>query len=45
VEEVTVAGNLKDMFRGIVALGTDVETRGSRRVGSILLARMTLAGA
>jgi len=44
VEEVTVAGNLKDMFRGIVALGTDVETRGSRRVGSILLDRMTLAG-
>ncbi len=44
VEEITVAGNLKDMFKGIVALGTDVETRGSRRVGSILIDRMTVAG-
>lgn len=44
VEEITVAGNLKDMFRGIVALGTDVETRGSRQVGSILIDRMTVAG-
>jgi len=44
VEEITVAGNLRDMFRGIVALGTDVETRGSRRVGSILIERMTVAG-
>ncbi len=44
VEEITVAGNLRDMFRGIVALGTDVETRGSRRVGSILVERMTVAG-
>jgi PmbA protein len=44
VEEITVAGNLKDMFLGIVALGTDVETRGSRQVGSILIDRMTVAG-
>jgi PmbA protein len=44
VEEITVAGNLKDMFRGIVALGTDLETRGSRQVGSILIDRMTVAG-
>lgn len=44
VEEITVAGNLKDMFMGVVALGTDVETRGSRRVGSILIDRMTVAG-
>ena len=44
VEEITIAGNLKDMFRGIVAIGTDVETRGSRRVGSILIDRMTVAG-
>lgn len=44
VEEITVAGNLKDMFRDIVALGTDVETRGSRQVGSILVERMTVAG-
>jgi PmbA protein len=44
VEEITVAGNLKDMFRGIVAIGSDVETRGSRQVGSILIDRMTVAG-
>lgn len=44
VEEITVAGNLRDMFRGIVAVGDDVETRGSRRVGSILIERMTVAG-
>ncbi len=44
VEEITVAGNLRDMFRGIVAIGSDVETRGSRRVGSILIERMTVAG-
>jgi PmbA protein len=44
VEEITVAGNLKDMFQGIVAIGTDVETRGSRQVGSILIDRMTVAG-
>ncbi len=44
VEEITVAGNLKDMFLGIQAIGTDVEVRGSRRVGSILIDRMTVAG-
>jgi PmbA protein len=44
VEEITVAGNLGDMFRGIQAIGTDVEVRGSRRVGSILVDRMTVAG-
>ncbi len=44
VEEITVAGNLKDMFRGIVAAGTDVIRRGSRQCGSILVERMTIAG-
>ena len=44
VEEITIAGNLRDMFKGIVALGSDVETRGSRRVGSILIEQMTVAG-
>lgn len=44
VEEITVAGNLKDMFRGIVAAGTDVIRRGSRQCGSILVDRMTIAG-
>jgi PmbA protein len=44
VEEVTIAGNLKDMFRGIVAVGRDVLVRGSRSTGSILVDRMTVAG-
>jgi PmbA protein len=44
VEEITIAGNLKDIFRGIVAIGSDVDRRGSRHVGSILVDRMTVAG-
>ncbi|HVF64413.1 MAG TPA: metalloprotease PmbA [Casimicrobiaceae bacterium] len=44
VEEITIAGNLKDIFRGIVAVGRDVDRRGSRHVGSILVDRMTVAG-
>jgi len=44
VEEITVAGNLKDMFKAIVATGNDVLTRGSRTCGSILVDGMTIAG-
>jgi PmbA protein len=44
VEEITIAGNLRDMFKGIVAVGNDVDRRGSRHTGSILLDRMTVAG-
>ncbi|WP_310446794.1 metalloprotease PmbA [Thiobacillus sp.] len=44
VEEITIAGNLAEMFKGIVAIGMDVERRGSKQVGSILIDRMTLAG-
>ncbi|MDP2832464.1 MAG: metalloprotease PmbA [Pseudomonadota bacterium] len=44
VEEITIAGNMRDMLGGIVAIGRDVETRGSRRVGSILIGNMTVAG-
>jgi PmbA protein len=44
VEEITVAGNLRDMFRGMVAAGTDVDVRGSLRTGSILIESMTVAG-
>lgn len=44
VQEVTVAGNLRDMFGGILAVGTDVLPRGSRQCGSILIERMTVAG-
>jgi PmbA protein len=45
VEEITVAGNLRDIFRGIVAVGSDEVVRGSRRCGSILVDNMTIAGA
>jgi PmbA protein len=44
VHEVTIAGNLKDMFLGIVAVGNDTVVRGSKQVGSILIERMTVAG-
>jgi len=44
VEEITIAGNLRDMLRGIVEIGNDVEIRGSKQVGSILVERMTVAG-
>jgi len=44
VQEITIAGNLKDIFRGIAAIGTDVVVRGSRQCGSILVEDMTVAG-
>jgi len=44
VQEITIAGNLKDMFRGISAVGNDVVRRGSRYCGSILIDKMTIAG-
>lgn len=44
VEEITIAGNLKQMLAGIVAVGNDVIIRGSKQCGSILIDRMTVAG-
>ena len=44
VHEVTVAGNLKDMYRSIVDVGSDVDVRGGTRTGSILVEQMTIAG-
>jgi PmbA protein len=44
VEEVTIAGNLRDMFASIVAIGADTLVRGSKQTGSILIERMTVAG-
>ena len=44
VHEITIAGNLKAMYRDIAALGADVDTRGGIRVGSVLLSEMTVAG-
>jgi PmbA protein len=45
VEEITIAGNLRDMFRSISAIGGDLLTRGSRTCGSIVVDGMTIAGA
>ena len=45
VEEITIAGNLKDMFRGIAAIGADTVVRSGRTCGSILVENMTIAGA
>ena len=44
VEEITIAGNLKDMFKNIVAIGNDVDYRGNTRTGSILIEQMSIAG-
>lgn len=44
VEEITIAGNLKDMYTHIVAVGNDVLVQGSRQCGSILIENMMVAG-
>jgi PmbA protein len=44
VHEITVAGNLKDLYRRIVDVGSDIDVRGGIRTGSILLEEMTVAG-
>jgi PmbA protein len=44
VTEITIAGNLKDMFRGILGIGTDVDRRGGVLTGSILLEQMSIGG-
>jgi len=44
VEEITIAGNLKNMFRGIVAIANDALPYGSKRVGSLLIDNMSIAG-
>lgn len=45
VHEITIAGNLKNMLMGIQEIGSDVLVRGSKHCGSILVDRMTVAGA
>ena len=44
VQEITIAGNLKEMFRTIEAVGSDVYNYGAKTVGSILVSRMKVAG-
>jgi PmbA protein len=44
VAEITIAGNLREMFAEIAAVGDDIDARGGTRVGSILLREVTIAG-
>ena len=44
VEELTIAGNLRDMFRSIVEVGNDVDLRRNIRTGSILISNMAVSG-
>ncbi len=44
VQEVTIAGNLRDMFKNIVAIGNDVDRRGNVNTGSVLIEQMKVAG-
>lgn len=44
VQEITIAGNLLDMYRGIEAVGADVYNYGAKSIGSVLINRMKIAG-
>ena len=44
VHEITIAGNLRQMFQDVAAIGADVYTQGSKSTGSVLISRMKLAG-
>lgn len=44
VHEITIAGNLKEMYRSILAVGNDVDARGGIRTGSVLVEEVTIAG-
>lgn len=44
VEEITIAGNLKDMFKGIVAIGSDINPNISTHCGSVLIDKMMIGG-
>ena len=44
LHEMTIGGNLRDMYQGIVAIAADVDYRGGIRTGSVLLDEVTLAG-
>jgi len=41
---VTIAGNLREMFKRIAAVGADAYTTGSKTIGSVLIERMKIAG-
>jgi PmbA protein len=45
VHEVTIAGNLRDLYQRIAAIGNDQDVRSGMRCGSLLVEEMTIAGA
>lgn len=45
VHEITIAGNLREMFAAVAAIGADAYTQGGKTVGSVLIERMQVAGA
>ena len=45
MQEITIAGNLNDMLKGIVAVGADTYNYGAKTIGSVLIDRMKIAGA
>ena len=45
VQEITIAGNLKDMFQNIVAIGSDMDDRSAIQTGSLVIDKLTIAGA
>ncbi len=44
VQEITIAGNMRDMFKNIAAVGADAYTMGAKTIGSVLIKRMKVAG-
>src|SRR4029079_7429532 len=44
VHEITIAGNMRDMFKGMSAVGADAYTLGGKTIGSVLIERMKIAG-
>jgi PmbA protein len=44
VQEITIAGNMKDMFQGMEAIGADAYNMGAKTIGSVLINRMKVAG-
>ena len=44
VAEITIAGQLQNMFKNIVAIGNDGLKRSAHRIGSIMISEMTVAG-
>lgn len=45
VEEITIAGNLKDIYQSIIAIGSDINPNSSTRCGSVLIESMMIGGA